>query len=193
MREDIPMTPRVFVGSASEAEHIDLEVRTILEAAGASVVGWRDLFRPGDYFLDALMGLGAAVDGALLIVTPDDLTSYRGAVARAGGHGPGAGGGAGGGGAVRGHRIAVVGSRGRALSPAFGWAFACPRALVPADQSTSTLPSHWNASYRSDDRSTEGQTASSRIRKSLLEGRNASSRKANRACGENAASPRSGA
>ncbi|HUP60251.1 MAG TPA: TIR domain-containing protein [Thermoanaerobaculia bacterium] len=72
------MTPRVFVGSASEAEEIDLEVRSILEASGASVVGWRDLSRPGDFFLDALMGLGAAVDSALLIVTPDDLTSYRG-------------------------------------------------------------------------------------------------------------------
>jgi len=72
------MTPRIFVGSATEAADIDREVRAILEASGASVVGWRDLFRPGDYILDALIGLGAAVDGALLIVTPDDLTNYRG-------------------------------------------------------------------------------------------------------------------
>jgi prolyl-tRNA editing enzyme YbaK/EbsC (Cys-tRNA(Pro) deacylase) len=72
------MTPRIFVGSASEAEETDREVRALVEASGASVLGWRDLSRPGEYFLDALMRLGTAVDAALLIVTPDDVTTMRG-------------------------------------------------------------------------------------------------------------------
>lgn len=72
------MTPRIFLGSVTEAEHIDNDVRSILTSLGAQVLGWRELFKPGDFFLEALMGLGGAVDGALLVVTPDDLTRYRG-------------------------------------------------------------------------------------------------------------------
>ena len=72
------MTLRIFVGSVSEAADIDREVRALLEASGVSVLAWRDLFRHGEFFLDALMRLETAVDGALLIVTPDDVTNYRG-------------------------------------------------------------------------------------------------------------------
>jgi len=68
----------VFVGSSSEAAEIDREVRFSLESLGATVVGWRQIFRPGDYPLEALLNLGASVDAALLIATPDDLTNYRG-------------------------------------------------------------------------------------------------------------------
>ena len=70
--------PTVFVGSASEAAEIDRDVRATLESLGTNIIGWREIFRPGDYALEALLNLGATVDGALLIVTPDDLTTYRG-------------------------------------------------------------------------------------------------------------------
>lgn len=70
--------PKVFVGSSSEAETIDRQVRSVLETFGAAVVGWREVFRPGDYPLEALLRIGASVDAALLIASPDDLTNYRG-------------------------------------------------------------------------------------------------------------------
>jgi len=69
---------RVFVGSSSEAAEIDRQVRSSLESLGATVVGWREIFRPGDYPLEALLNLGASVDAALLIATPDDPTDYLG-------------------------------------------------------------------------------------------------------------------
>ncbi|MBK8256215.1 MAG: nucleotide-binding protein [Polyangiaceae bacterium] len=70
--------PRVFVGSSSEAAQVDRQVRSVLEALQATAVGWRKVFRPGDYALESLLGLGTTVDAALLIVTPDDLTTFRG-------------------------------------------------------------------------------------------------------------------
>src|SRR5690349_4887875 len=70
--------PRVFVGSSSEAAEIDRYVRSVLETLHATAVGWQKVFHPGDYALDCLLSLGTAVDAALLIVTPDDLTTFRG-------------------------------------------------------------------------------------------------------------------
>lgn len=70
--------PSIFVGSASEAAEIDREVRFVLESLDSQVIGWREIFKPGDYPLEVLLKLGTTVDGALLIVTPDDLTNFRG-------------------------------------------------------------------------------------------------------------------
>jgi len=69
---------RVFVGSSSEAAAIDRVVRSTLELFGVDVVGWREAFRPGDYAIDVLLELGTSVDGALLVVTPDDLVTHHG-------------------------------------------------------------------------------------------------------------------
>ncbi len=67
-------SPRVFVGSSTDAEEVDFQVRAILEKIGATVVGWRDVFKPGDVTLLELLKLGTSVDAALLIASPDDMT-----------------------------------------------------------------------------------------------------------------------
>ena len=69
--------PRIFVGASSEAEEIDREVRRIIENLGAQAIGWRDIPKSGDNMVDVLVGLPSSVDGALLIVTPDDITHSR--------------------------------------------------------------------------------------------------------------------
>jgi prolyl-tRNA editing enzyme YbaK/EbsC (Cys-tRNA(Pro) deacylase) len=69
--------PRIFVGASSEAEDIDRQVTRIIESLGAEAIGWRDVFRPGDYPLDVLVDLPSSIDGALLIATPDDPTVCR--------------------------------------------------------------------------------------------------------------------
>lgn len=69
---------RIFVGSSSEAAEVDRKVRSILESLGVEVVDWRKAFQPGDFAVDVLLELGMTVDGALMIVTPDDLVVHRG-------------------------------------------------------------------------------------------------------------------
>ena len=64
--------PRIFVGASSEAEDIDRQVTRVVESLGAEVIGWRDVFKPGDFPLDVLVRLPSTIDGALLIATPDD-------------------------------------------------------------------------------------------------------------------------
>jgi len=70
-------SPRIFIGSSGEAENIDRQVRRIIENFGAQAIGWRDVFKNGDYALDVLMNLASSIDGALLIATPDDQTVYK--------------------------------------------------------------------------------------------------------------------
>jgi len=41
-------TPKIFVGSSSEAEEIDRIIRYRMEALGAHVISWKDVFKPGD-------------------------------------------------------------------------------------------------------------------------------------------------
>lgn len=69
--------PKIFVGSSSEAESLDRQIRYQLENLGAHVIGWRDVFKTGDYTLDALIEVCRKADGALLLITPDDLTNHR--------------------------------------------------------------------------------------------------------------------
>ena len=69
--------PRIFVGSSSEAEKIDRQVRSIVENLGGEAISWRDISKPGDNMVDVLIALASSIDGALLIATPDDLTVYR--------------------------------------------------------------------------------------------------------------------
>lgn len=70
--------PKVFVGSSSEARSHDIQVRYLLEDNDAVVVNWREVFKPGDYPLDALVAVASAVDAALLLATPDDIVISRG-------------------------------------------------------------------------------------------------------------------
>ncbi|MBW8875270.1 MAG: nucleotide-binding protein, partial [Acidobacteria bacterium] len=70
--------PRVFVGSSSEAEAIDQQVRLALERLGVTPVPWSSVVPPGEYLLDALLDMSMEVDGALLLATSDDQQEYRG-------------------------------------------------------------------------------------------------------------------
>lgn len=70
--------PRVFVGSSTEAEAIDQQLRSVLERLGVSPVPWSSVVPPGEYLLDALMDTSMEVDGALFLATPDDQQEYRG-------------------------------------------------------------------------------------------------------------------
>lgn len=69
---------RIFVGSSTEGANVDLHVRSILEDLQVEVIGWREVFRPGDHPLDVLLNLAESVDGAVLVVTPDDHNVSRG-------------------------------------------------------------------------------------------------------------------
>jgi prolyl-tRNA editing enzyme YbaK/EbsC (Cys-tRNA(Pro) deacylase) len=70
--------PRIFVGSSTEGSSIDRLVRSIIENFQVDVTGWREVFHAGDHPLDVLLNLACSVDGALLIVTPDEQTFSRG-------------------------------------------------------------------------------------------------------------------
>jgi prolyl-tRNA editing enzyme YbaK/EbsC (Cys-tRNA(Pro) deacylase) len=72
------MRPRIFVGSSSEAMLYDQLVREVLEAEGLEPVAWNGSFRPGEYGLDSLDRIVRESDGALLILSADDRTMYRG-------------------------------------------------------------------------------------------------------------------
>lgn len=69
---------RIFIGSSSEAVKIDLKIRSIIERLGVKVIGWREVFKPGDYLPERLHELSNSIHGALLIVSPDDLHKHRG-------------------------------------------------------------------------------------------------------------------
>ncbi len=71
------LKPKVFVGASSEAVQVDRRVRAILEGLGAEVLGWREVFHPGDFLLDTILNVGASVDASVLIAAPDDLCIIR--------------------------------------------------------------------------------------------------------------------
>jgi hypothetical protein len=70
--------PRVFVGASSEAEEHERLVRHVLEEIEIEPIPWRHSFLPGEYGLDSLDRITRHADGAILIVSADDKTWYRG-------------------------------------------------------------------------------------------------------------------
>ena len=52
---NLKYSPRIFVGYSSEAENIGRQVRRIIADLGAQAIGWRDVFKLGDYTLTHLM------------------------------------------------------------------------------------------------------------------------------------------
>ena len=68
----------IFVASSSEAGDLDTLVRAMLDDFNVRPVGWRELARSGDLFLDKLTQACTENDAVILIATPDDLVSSRG-------------------------------------------------------------------------------------------------------------------
>jgi prolyl-tRNA editing enzyme YbaK/EbsC (Cys-tRNA(Pro) deacylase) len=68
---------KIFVGSSNEAIQYSLEVRALIEKYEMVPVSWQEIFKPGDFTLDALLRITEEVDAAILIASPDDETWYR--------------------------------------------------------------------------------------------------------------------
>lgn len=70
----------VFVGSSQEGEDYAESVGRVLQAAGSSAMLWwsSDAFPANESLLTSLHNLLDKVDGAILIVTPDDTRASRG-------------------------------------------------------------------------------------------------------------------
>lgn len=68
---------KIFVGSSNEAIQYSLEVRALIEKYEMVPVSWHEIFKPGDFTLDALLHITEEVDAAILIASPDDETWYR--------------------------------------------------------------------------------------------------------------------
>lgn len=73
----------VFIGSSSEGLDIANVVHDGLERPSASdsrlcdATMWEDIFRPGDFVLEKLLTQSETYDYAILIITPDDVTTSR--------------------------------------------------------------------------------------------------------------------
>jgi hypothetical protein len=69
----MPIAPKIFVGSSSEAEPLANRVlREQIERAGMELVRWRTIFPPGGYPLEVFeRSLPLEVIGAILVATPD--------------------------------------------------------------------------------------------------------------------------
>lgn len=70
---------RVFVGSSSEGKTVAIGLHLELEGLGACEVDRWDqgIFEPSRYPLDSLAGAAQRADFAVLIATPDDMTTKR--------------------------------------------------------------------------------------------------------------------
>lgn len=69
---------KVFVGCSTEAsEHEDF-VKETLEALKIEHIDWRKSTDPSSYLLPALLQVARDCDGAILLLTADDVTRSRG-------------------------------------------------------------------------------------------------------------------
>ena len=69
---------RIFIGSSDEHRAAAETVATWLEEFGAEVEVWWNTFKPGDYTLPKLLETAHQKDGAVLLFSEDDVTTYRG-------------------------------------------------------------------------------------------------------------------
>ena len=69
----------IFIASAKEASRLDALVKAILEGLNVKPVGWHKLARASESFLDRLIQTYPKVDGIILLLTPDDMVTSRGA------------------------------------------------------------------------------------------------------------------
>lgn len=70
---------KIFVGSSSEAEQYDVEIRKILENhPDITPISWKDEFTPGEFGLESLERIKKEVDASIIIASSDDKVWYRG-------------------------------------------------------------------------------------------------------------------
>jgi hypothetical protein len=71
---------RLFIGSSREGAHVAHNLQAVLENRGVCEVEVWDagIFEAGDYTLDSLEEVAARCDFAVLIASPDDVTTSRG-------------------------------------------------------------------------------------------------------------------
>ena len=67
----------IFVASASEDEKHDRLLRAMLDDLNVKVIGWRDLVKPGEIFIDGLIKACSQADAAILIASPVDYMKIR--------------------------------------------------------------------------------------------------------------------
>jgi hypothetical protein len=69
--------PSIFIGSSSEGLPVAKAIQTAL-GSNVTVTTWPDVFSLGDSTLESLMRVRDEFDFAVLVLTPDDLTTSRG-------------------------------------------------------------------------------------------------------------------
>lgn len=72
--------PRLFIGSSSEGREVAHNLQFVLEDRGVCEADMWDqsVFTPGAYTLDSLLDAAARSDYAVLVASPDDVTTSRG-------------------------------------------------------------------------------------------------------------------
>jgi predicted nucleotide-binding protein len=72
------MKPRVFVGSSSEGREIANALHANLQDVAEVTVWDQDIFRPSEYFLEALLRALESVDFGVFVFSQDDEVVMRG-------------------------------------------------------------------------------------------------------------------
>jgi hypoxanthine phosphoribosyltransferase len=70
--------PTIFLASSTEARQQLLQVGRWIEEAGAEAKPWTRSFGPGTVVFQELTSIAQKVDGVVVLLTPDDLTTSRG-------------------------------------------------------------------------------------------------------------------
>lgn len=72
--------PRLFIGSSAEGRTVAHNLQAVLESREVCEVDVWDqgVFTPGGYTLDSLLDVAARSDYAVLVASPDDITTSRG-------------------------------------------------------------------------------------------------------------------
>lgn len=71
---------RVFIGSSGEGLHVAQELQVLLDRSCEVELWSQGLFEPGGFTLTSLTNAANRFDFAILVVTPDDTTTTRGAL-----------------------------------------------------------------------------------------------------------------
>ncbi|MDV2981597.1 UNVERIFIED_CONTAM: nucleotide-binding protein [Actinomycetes bacterium ARC8] len=72
--------PRVFIGSSSEGLEVARALQVLLDRSCEAEIWSQGLFEPGGFTLSSLIKAANRFDFAILVVSPDDMTTSRGAV-----------------------------------------------------------------------------------------------------------------
>jgi predicted nucleotide-binding protein len=72
------MKPRIFIGSSGEAVEVARAIHAQLDRDAECTVWTQDVFGPGSYTLQSLMGQVRSSDFGVFVLMPDDTATVRG-------------------------------------------------------------------------------------------------------------------